>query len=76
MRLAIGLGANSGDLGRHIEQRMGDLARHHVDLVIQGHGNDHVSLFGTCPCKHIGMRAMTDMAANIELVLDILHKLR
>ena len=43
----IGGGSNPSNLGRRVEDGIGDLAGHHVDFVAVGDSNQHVSIFGT-----------------------------
>ena len=69
--LQIGLGAYAGDLGRHLEQRMRDLAGHHVDLVGLGDRDDHVAVAGRRTLQHIGMGGEADQRADIERVADL-----
>jgi hypothetical protein len=76
MRLQVGLGADAGNLGGHVEDRMGDLAGDHVDLVVECHGDDHVGLICAGLGENIGMSAMTDIAADIERVTDGLDQRR
>ena len=75
VRLEIGLRADPGDLGRHVEERMRHLAGDHVDLVVQGHGDDHVGLVDAGLDENVGMGAMADQAAHVERVADRLDQL-
>jgi hypothetical protein len=70
------LGADAGDLGGHVEQRVGDLAGHHVDLVVEGDGDDHLGLLGAGLGQHVGVGAMADEAADVEIVADGLDQVR
>ena len=66
----IALRAHTRHLGRHVEQRMSDLAGHHVDLIVQGNRDDHVGLIGTRQRQCVGMRTMPDETAHIERIAD------
>ena len=55
---------------------MGHLAGDHVDLVVEGHGDDHVGLLGAGLGEHVGMGAVADEAAHVEGVADRLNELR
>ena len=76
MRLQVALGADARDLGRHIEQRVRDLAGDHVDLVVEGHGDDHVGLLHAGLGEHLGVGAVTDEAADVERIADRVDELR
>ena len=68
--LQIALFADAGDLGRQVEQRMGHLARDHVNLVMQGDRDDHVRLVRAGALQHVGVGSVTDKAADVERVAD------
>ncbi len=75
VRLEIALRADAGDLGGHVEQRVGHLAGDHVDLVVERHGDDHVRLLGAGLGEHLRVGAVADEAAHVERVTDRLDKL-
>ena len=64
-----------GDLGRHIEQAMADLAGHHVDFIGEGHGDDHVGVGGAGALQHIGVGGEPDHALDVEGVADLANQL-
>ena len=65
-RLKIALLANTGDFGRHVENRMRDLASDHVHFVRKGHGDDHVSVRNAGALKHIRVRSVSDDRLHIK----------
>ena len=75
VRTQIALRADTGDLGRHVEQRMRHLTGHHVDLVIERHRDDHVRLLGTGLRQHVGMGAMAHIAAHVERIANALDEI-
>ncbi|MCY1457795.1 hypothetical protein D9M71_751200 [compost metagenome] len=44
--------ANPGDLGRGVEQGMGDLTGDHVGFVAVGHRDQHVGVIGSSLAQH------------------------
>ena len=75
-RLEIGLVADPGDLGRHAEQEMGDLARHHVHLVRLGHRDHHVGRGAAGLLENRRQRGVTDDRLHVELVRQLLDQFR
>ena len=70
-RPQIVLRTNTGDLGRDVEERMGDLAGGHVDFVVERDGNQHFGLIGAGPRQHIRMGAVADITADIQRLGDM-----
>ncbi len=54
MSFQIGLCPDPRDLDRNVEERVRDLAGDHVDLVVEGHGNDHVCLLRARGRQRVG----------------------
>jgi hypothetical protein len=75
VRLQIGLCADAGDLGRHIEQSMRHFTGDDVHLVIKRCRNDHVRLLGTGGRQNIRVGAVTDKTAHIQRVAYDLNEL-
>ena len=75
-RFEIGLLADARDLGGHVEQRMPHLARHDVDLVGLGDGDQHVRLARSGPFENVGMRGETDHRLHVEAVAHLADALR
>ena len=75
-RLQITLVAYAGDLFRHAEYRMRDLAGDHVDLVRIGHGDDHIGIFRARFVEHVGQRGAADQAADFGAFRQFLRDLR
>ena len=75
-RRQIALVTDAGDLGRDVEQRMGNLTCHHVDLVGQRDRDDHVGLGGASLLKHIGVGSKSNHRLNVQGVADLLDQLR
>jgi hypothetical protein len=69
----VGRRADAGDLGRRAEQRVADLAGHHVDLVAGGHGNQHVRIVCAGSAQHVGMRRPALNRLNVELGAQLLR---
>ena len=74
VRLEVALRADAGDLGRHVEERSRHLAGDHVDLVVQGHRDDHVGLVDAGLGEHVRMSAVADQAADVERIADRLYQ--
>jgi hypothetical protein len=76
LRHQIGLSANAGDLRRYVEQRMRNLARHHVDFVVERHRYDHVGVLRAGAGKNVGMRAVANEALGVERVSHVADQVR
>ena len=63
--------ADARDLGRRAEQRPGDLARDHVDLVARGQGDDHVGAVAAGGFEHGGVRGVPGDRPDVEAVLEV-----
>ena len=50
--------SDTRDLGGRAEQRVGDLAGHHVDFVAVGDCDDHVRIMGPGAFEHAGVGGM------------------
>ena len=74
-RLAIGLLTDAGDLGRHVEQRVGHLTGDHVDFVGLRHGDQHVGVLGARLLEAGGMRGVAEDRLDVEIVADLAHQL-
>ena len=72
-RVEIALVAHPRDFLRHVEQRVRNLTRHHVDFVGVGHGDDHFSVLGVCFLKHVGQRCISDDRSGVNRVGEPLH---
>ena len=72
-RIQVALVAHPRDLFRHVEQRVRDLARHHVDFVGVGNGDDHLGVLGIRLLKHVGERRVADDRPRIHRVGEPLH---
>jgi hypothetical protein len=59
-----------GDLGRGIEQGVGDLTGDHVDFVVVGQRDQHVGVGCTRLFQHAGMRGVTADGAEIQPILQ------
>ncbi len=68
-------GANSGNLGRGVEQRVRDLAGDHVDLVHVRQGDDDVGVVGAGTVEHLRIGRMADDGADIKPVLELSQNL-
>ena len=75
-RRQILLSAHTGDLVRNVEQRVGNLANHHVDLVGIGHGDDHIAVVCASRLKNIGIAGMPLDPTHVEFGLDNVDQLR
>ena len=64
------LRANARNLGGCIEQGVGHLAGHHVDLITVGDGYQHIGVFGTCFEQCVGMRGLARDGADVQPVLQ------
>jgi hypothetical protein len=60
----------------NVEDGVGDLAGHHVDLVDVGHRDDHVGVGGPCPLQHVRVRPVADDALDVEAVAQRLDQAR
>ena len=72
----VALVTHAGDLGRHVENRMGHLTGHHVDLVGIGHRDDHVRVRRARFFQDVGVRGMADDPLHVEGVGDLVDQLR
>ena len=72
-RVQVALVADPRDLFGHVEQRVRDLARHHVDLVGVGNGDDHLGVLGIRVLEHVGERRVADDRPRIHRVGEPLH---
>ena len=72
-RVQVALLAHPRDLLGHVEERMGDLAGHHVDLVGVGDGDDHLGGLGARFLEHVGERRVTDDHPRVHRVGEALH---
>ena len=63
--------ANPGDLGRRVEQGVGDLAGHHVGFVAVGHGHQHVGVVGAGLAQHGRERAAALHGADVQPVTEV-----
>jgi hypothetical protein len=52
------------------EQSLGHLASDDIDLVVEGHGDDHVRLLGAGLRQNVGMRPVPDIAPHIQRLRD------
>ena len=75
-RLQIGLVAHPRDAGGDGEDGVRHLAGHHVHLVGEGNGDDHVGFARACPLQDVGMGAVADDPLHVETVGERLHQLR
>ncbi len=67
---------DAGDLGRRMEQGIGDLARHHVGLIGVGQGDDDIGIVGARALEHFGMCGVSDNGPDVEAVLQVAQDLR
>ena len=74
--LEIALVAHPRDLGRHFEQRMGDLAGHHVDFIGIGDGDDHIGVARPGGLEHVGVRGESFHGFDIHGIADLFDLLR
>ena len=70
MLFEVRLRPHPGHLGRHIENGMGHLTGHHIDLIIKRDGDDHVRLVRSGPCQYIRVSPMAHIAAHIQIVAN------
>ena len=73
--LQIALVAHPGDLGRDVEQRVGDLAGDHVDLVGIGHRDQELGVPGAGLLEHLGMRGKAGDRLDVQALTDLLGQL-
>ena len=66
----IALVAQAGDAARYLEQRIGDLAGHHVDLVRSGDRDQHVRFPRAGLLQHFRIGGVADHAAHVEGFVD------
>ena len=66
----VTLVADPGDLRRHVEQGVRDLAGHHVDLVGLGHRDQDIGALGVGLLERVRMGRMADDALDVEAVAD------
>ena len=59
---------DAGNLGWHVEHRVRHLTGHHIDLVGQCDGDDHIRFVCARSRKHIGLRPVTDKSPHIKCV--------
>ncbi|MNL20821.1 hypothetical protein D3C87_1420870 [compost metagenome] len=52
LAIEVGRFAHPGDLGRRVEQRVGDLAGDHIGFVAIGHRHQHVSVVRSGLTQH------------------------
>ncbi|MCY1438058.1 hypothetical protein D9M71_542420 [compost metagenome] len=62
---------NPGDLGRGVEQGMGDLAGDHVGFVAVGHGDQHVGVVGAGLTQHGRKRTAALHRADVQAVAKV-----
>ena len=67
----VGRLADAGDLGRGVEQGVGDLAGDHVGLVAIGHRHQHVGVVGAGLAQHRGERGLALYGADVEAVAEV-----
>ncbi|MNF82122.1 hypothetical protein D3C84_644200 [compost metagenome] len=63
--------AHPGDLGRRVEQGVGDLAGDHVGFIAAGHGDQHVCVVGTGLTQHGRERTSTLNRADVQPVTKV-----
>ena len=63
-------GAHPGYLGGGMEQGVGHLAGHHVDLVTVGDRHQHVGVFGAGLEQGVGVRGLAGDGADVQPVLQ------
>jgi hypothetical protein len=68
--------AHTGDLGRHVEERVTDLAGHHVHFVRIGDGDHHVGAWRAGALQHVGVRGKADQTLDIQGIDDLVDQLR
>ena len=66
-------GTNAGDLARRLEQRVADLARHHVDLVAVGHGDQEIDVVGAGGQQRVGAGGVAVDGLDVQPVLQLLE---
>ena len=72
-RRQIALIAHAGDLDRDVEQRVGHLAGHHIDLVGLRDRDDHVGLGDAAAPARRGEKR-TDHRLDVQVVADLLDQ--
>ena len=72
--IQIRLVADPRDLGRHVEDRMTNLAGHHVDLVGIGDRDHHFRIGSAGLLQHVGVGGEAHHALNVEGVGDLFHQ--
>ena len=75
-RLEIALVPYARNLGRHVEQRMGNLAGHHVDFIGIGDSDDHIRVIRTSSLKCMGVRSETLHGFDVHGIRDFLDQFR
>ena len=65
------IGANTRDLGRGMEQRVGNLAGHHIEFVGLGDRDNHVGIIGTGAAQYIRVGGVATHGADIEVFLQV-----
>ncbi len=68
-------GADAGDLGGRAEQRPGDLAGDHVDLVARGQRDEEVGALAAGGEQRRGMGGVAGDGADVEAVLQVAQDL-
>ena len=63
------------DLGRGVEQGVGDLAGDHVGLVAVGHSHQHVGIVGTGLAQHRRKRRAALHRTNVQAVAQVAQAL-
>ena len=76
MRAQVALGSHARDFCGHVEQRVRNLARDHIDLVGGRDGDQHLGVLRAGLGEHVGIGAVTDKAAHVEAVRDALDEAR
>ncbi len=61
--------ADTRDLGRRTEQRIGDLTGHHVGFIGIGQGDEQLRILDAGPDEGLGMGCMTQHGTDVELFL-------
>jgi hypothetical protein len=68
--------AYSSDPAADVEQRVGYLACHHVDLIGSGYRNEHVGISGPGPLEYLRVGGMPYNASHIVTLVDAAGLLR
>ena len=62
------------DLQRHIEQRVGDLAGHHIDFIGEGYSDQHIGVRDAGPFQNIRKRGQPDDATHVLAFADLANQ--